>query len=88
MSKDINIHVKTDGTEAAKQKIDGVGNSADKMGQKIEGAAASGQKAASKFDAIKNALGTLKAQILGVIGTITALIAILIKWEEHAQKNR
>ena len=43
MAKDVNIHIKAQGTDETKQKLDGVGKSAEKLGQKV----ASGQKQAA-----------------------------------------
>ena len=85
--KDINIHLKTQGTAQTKQEVDSVGNSTEKMGKKIDAAGGQSQANVSRFEALRNTLATLKSQILGILGTIGALIAILIKWEQHAQKT-
>ncbi len=75
MSKDVNIHIKTPGTQQAKQELEGVSRSTKKLGQTTE------QMGAKTSRASKGITGVLKSLIgpLGIAAIATALAAAAVK---------
>lgn len=86
MAKDINIHTKVLNAEQAQQQLNGIGESAHRVGQKT----ASGQKQASdalgqttqRMSGMGRVLGNLKGQVLSFVGAWLGLQGVqkLVNW--------
>jgi len=73
-SKDINIHVKSTGTDTTKQDLKGVANQTEKLGDSTEKMGRKGKKHSALFTSALKKIGTL-----GVAGIVTALAAASLK---------
>ena len=96
MSKNINIHIKTPGAAQAKQQLDSIGKSSQRVGQQTTAgqkqAAAATEKTTGKLTGMGRILDTLKTQVMGFVGaflgiqTVMKLINFLIEKLERIQQ--
>jgi hypothetical protein len=77
MAKDINIHIKTPGAQQAKQELDSVSQSAEKLGQTTEQAGTKSDRASKwVMDGLKSLVGPLGfAAIATVLASAAAKVA-------------
>jgi len=85
MSKDVNIHIKT---ETDKQKVDEYGNAFDKAGNKVTGAGSQAERTAGKMTALGSALNSVKGYLLGfaTMGTLWAGFKTWLEWVNKIKK--
>ena len=81
MAKDVNIHIKAQGAEQTKQKLDGVGKSAEKLGQRVatgqNQAAGATKKTTQKLTGMGTTLGKLGTQVKAFLGAWLGLQAVM-----------
>jgi len=86
MAKDINIHVKTPGAQQAKQQLNEVGKSSQRVGDKTASghkqAADAVDKSTQKLTGMGRILSTLKGQVMSLVGAWLGLqgVRAIINW--------
>ncbi len=87
MAKDVNIHVKTPGTEQAKSQLNGVAQSTEKIGESTE---RMGQKTSKAFDWLTSGIRSLIGP-LGFAAIVTSVAGVTMKvakfFDEIKQKS-
>jgi len=82
MSKDVNVHVKT---ETDKQKVDAYGNAFDRAGGKVNDAGSQAQSATRKMNILGSAVNSVTSFLTGLVG-IAGLWAFFQKWLSYINK--
>ena len=86
MSKNVNIHIKTPGAHKAKEQLDGVARSTEKVGGDVEGMGAKARTSGNRFtDALKKIAGPLG--FMAVAGAAAATAIKVAKFFDNIKKQ-